>query len=84
MACTIGWTECPRVLEQVMFALGAIVAQGIGLNSGLLANHYLVSVLFRFLSHHPPFFALWKSGESEEWDLLLLSGFAACATLNEN
>ena len=39
VACTVGWTGCPRVLEQVLFALGAIVAQGIGLNSGLLANH---------------------------------------------
>ena len=35
---------------QILFALGAILAQGIGLNSGLLANHSLVSVLFRFLS----------------------------------
>ena len=35
---------------QVLFALGAILTQGIGLNSGLLANHSLVSVLFRFLS----------------------------------
>ena len=38
-ACTIGRTRCPRVPEHVLFALGAIVAQGIGLSSGLLANH---------------------------------------------
>ena len=68
---------------RALFALGAIVAQGIGLNSGLLANHLLVSVLFRFLSH-PPLFHIVKSGESEEWDLLVLSGFVACATLNMN
>ena len=48
VACTVEWTGCPWVSEQVMFALGAIVAQDIGLNSGFLANHYLVSVLFRF------------------------------------
>ena len=83
-ACTIGRTRCPRAPEHVWFALGAIVAQGIGLSSGLRANHTCFLLFVVFFPTQPPFFTLWKSGESEEWDLLLLSGFAACATLNMN